>query len=170
MRRWQRDLTRDANSEIARIARADNERRQVAALGIGVDLEEYCRAFLDGAIGDSGPFAAQDDALVACECALADRVRRPLSSSERTRVGIAFALAWNARARRRRGASKRECIAPRDAVERDAIPSAGWFHTSDGRYFASDVDRRAHQRDLDERARRYAGRCRARTGGDHSAA
>jgi hypothetical protein len=169
-RSWQRDLDRDPNSEIARIARVDDERRPVAVVGFGVDLEEFCRAFLDGVIGDAGPFAAQDDALVACERALADRVRRPLSGSERTRVGIAFALAWNARAQRPGGASNLMRIAPRDTAERDTIPNAGWFHTSDGRYFASDADRRAHQRDLDEAGRRHAARCRARTGGDHSAA
>jgi len=31
-----------------------------------------------------------------------------------------------------------------------------WFHTTDGRYFASDADRRAHQRMLDEKAARDA--------------
>jgi hypothetical protein len=36
----------------------------------------------------------------------------------------------------------------------------GWFHTSDGRYYASDADRRAHQRTLDERAQRAAVRQR----------
>lgn len=33
-----------------------------------------------------------------------------------------------------------------------------WFHTSDGRYFASESDRRAHQRSLDEKAARLAER------------
>lgn len=54
--------------------------------------------------------------------------------------------------------------------ERDAGTVAAPFHTSDGRYFADDGDRRAHQRTLDERAARQAARVAARIESSRSVA
>jgi len=48
--------------------------------------------------------------------------------------------------------------APAETFTRDA-----WFHTTDGGYFASDADRRAHQRTLDERGARAQHRLQERT-------
>jgi hypothetical protein len=41
-----------------------------------------------------------------------------------------------------------------DVLQQTAETRAGWFHTSDGRYFASEVDRRQYQRMLNEKANR----------------
>jgi hypothetical protein len=47
-------------------------------------------------------------------------------------------------------------------VLQEIANARGWFHTSDGRYFANDDDRRQHQCALDEKA---AMRARRATGG-----
>jgi hypothetical protein len=49
---------------------------------------------------------------------------------------------------------------PLDAqdVLQEIAEARAWFHTSDGRYFANDGDRRQHQRVLDERAATQARR------------
>jgi hypothetical protein len=49
---------------------------------------------------------------------------------------------------------------PLDAqdVLQEIADARAWFHTSDGRYFANDGDRRQHQRVLDERAATQARR------------
>src|SRR5947209_613002 len=76
-----------------------------------VDLDEFVRATLDGAIGDES-FASQDEAAALIERALTERVRRPLNASERTKLGIAVATEWNAR-------------------------FLGPWHSTDGHYWAS---------------------------------
>lgn len=148
MRSWQRDLTRDPHSEIARIARADDERRQVAAAGFGLDLDEFCRAFLDGAIGDAGPFTTQDDALAACERCLAERIRRPLNTSERVKVGVVLALAWNARA-----------AAPDPAPIGTRSPVSPWY--AGDCYYANAYDAEIERRRAAEKAAAYARRVAA---------
>jgi hypothetical protein len=91
LRSWQRDLDSDPGSEIAQIVRRQETPPEP------IDLNEFVRAFLDGAIGDAGPFTAQDDALAACERCIADRIRRPLNKSESVKIGLTMALAWNQR-------------------------------------------------------------------------
>ena len=117
-----------------------------------INLEDYIREVLDGVTGDidlpssyelarpsdaarDGFTDAQRSVYRQIERCLAARARRSLTQSERTKLSIALVSEWNRRA-----------------------IAASWFHTSDGRYFASDADRRAHQRTLDERASRQASR------------
>lgn len=117
-----------------------------------IDVDEFVRSALDG-VNDivtlpitftlaefdepklGGLTAAQRPVYRQLEAALVARVGR-LSEPDRCRLGIAFVLEWN-----RRG----HAAAPR-------------FHATDGRYFASDADRRTYQRWLDERTARDAAR------------
>lgn len=93
-RRWQRDLDTDPGSEIATRERA----RTTAETPQPIDLAEFVRATFDGAIGDEPlPFATQDAAAAAVEQGIAQRAKRPLNSSERTKVLIAVACEWNGR-------------------------------------------------------------------------
>lgn len=110
-----------------------------------IDLAAFIREVLDGVIGDDPRPTTMDEAIACVERALEARARRRLNHSERTRVGIETGWTWNQR-------------------------TLGPWHTSDGRYFASDADRRAHQRSLDERAEREAVRQRARAAGELGAA
>lgn len=133
-----------------------------------IDLEQFVREVLDGVVGDDPQPATMDEAITAVERALVAKARRPLNESERTRVQIETAWQWN-----QRQAAQPEVLSL-PVVSTPTIPSpvppAGPFHTSDGRYFASDADRRAHQRTLDEKAARHEARVRARTGGEQGAA
>lgn len=101
-----------------------------------IDLTEFVRAFLSGAIGEENP-STMEEAIAGVTRLLVARAHRRLNQSESTRVAIEVASQW---------------------ADRRAAAATGPFHTSDGHYIASDADRRAHQRTLDEKAVRHAAR------------
>lgn len=153
-RSWQRDLDRGVDTELTRRIREQAAARAAAPL---FDLAQFVHDALDGAIADldlparytfatfdepkhDGLTAAQRPVFVQLETAIVARVGRPLFTVERLRLGIAFVSEWNRRAQFTSSA----------------------FYTSDGRYFAEESNRRAHQKLLDERAARHAERVRAR--------